>query len=116
MPIVYHEEIETEKFDGGATYKTIVGDASGSLPILCGIQTSPPGYCTPNHTHPYSEVITVLEGTGEAWIGNEKQKLFAGITLIIPENTLHGFRATGKTSLITYGIHASPKRIVTIEN
>ena len=33
-----------------------------------GIQTSQPGYETRVHSHPYVEVLTVIEGRGEAWL------------------------------------------------
>ena len=47
MPVVYHGDVASEPFKGGATYQTLVGDAQGSTPIRVGIQTSPPGYKTP---------------------------------------------------------------------
>ena len=50
------------------TYQTLVGDERGSTPVRVGIQTSAPGSKTPMHSHPYLEVLTVLEGQGEAWI------------------------------------------------
>lgn len=118
MPIVYHEEIETERFDGGATYKTIVGDDEGSTPVRCGIQTSPSGYATPNHAHPYVEIVTVLEGTGEAWIDGQEgaSEIGPGMTMIFPPNTAHGFRVTSDGPLVTYGVHSSPDRVVEIRD
>ena len=62
MPIVVHSKVAPEPFKGGATYQTLVGDEKGSTPIRVGIQTSPPGYRTPLHSHPYLETITGLEG------------------------------------------------------
>jgi len=68
MPVVYHENLPSEPFRGGATYQTVVGDEQGSTPVRLGIQTSPPGYRTPLHSHPYMETLMILEGSGEAWI------------------------------------------------
>ncbi|MFM9845983.1 MAG: hypothetical protein ACKVP3_02335 [Hyphomicrobiaceae bacterium] len=68
MPIVKLSDIPHEPFKGGATYQTIVGDRQGSTPIRVGVQTSPPGYKTALHSHPYVETVTVLEGQGEAWL------------------------------------------------
>lgn len=114
MPIVFHDDVSKENFPGGATYQTLVGDEAGSTPVRCGIQTSPPGYATPDHSHPYLEVVTVLEGTGEAWMeGREGMVALApGVTLVLPPNLRHGFRVTGEAPLKTYGVHASPHRIV----
>ncbi len=113
MKVVEHRTVEAEEFPGGATYHTLVGDDEGSTPVRTGIQVSPPGYRTPEHSHPYVEVITVLEGTGEAWAeGEDTVRLEPGVTLILPPGQRHGFRVTGDVPLKTLGIHASPHRIV----
>jgi mannose-6-phosphate isomerase-like protein (cupin superfamily) len=116
--IIRHEDVEPEKFPGGATYRTLVGDDHGSTPVRCGIQTSPPGYATPNHAHPYVEIVTVLEGTGEAWTDGEDgiTEIGPGTTMVFPPNTAHGFRVTGETPLVTYGVHSSPDRIIEIKD
>ncbi len=117
MPIVYHQDVPLEPFRGGATYQTLVGDAEGSTPVRIGIQVSPPGYATPTHSHPYMEILTILEGTGEAWMEGQDEvvPLAPGMTLVLPANLRHGFRATGEQPLKTYGVHASPHRIVDVQ-
>jgi quercetin dioxygenase-like cupin family protein len=114
MPIVYHSDVAVEAFQGGATYQTLVGDRQGGTPIRIGIQTSPPGYATPLHSHPYLETITVLEGEGEAWLQGSEARigLKPGMTLIIGAHQRHWFRASGNRPLKTYGVHASPHRIL----
>jgi mannose-6-phosphate isomerase-like protein (cupin superfamily) len=116
MPIVYHRDVPVESFPGGATYQTLVGNAQGSTPVRIGIQVSPPGYATLTHSHPYIEILTILEGTGEAWmVGQEGVvKLTPGMTLSLPAHLRHGFRVTGDQPLTTYGVHVSPKRVVHI--
>jgi len=116
MPIIRHDTVPTEAFPDGATYRTLVGDDAGSTPVRCGIQVSPPGYATPDHSHPYLEVVTVLEGTAEAWIEGEggPVEIGPGTTLVLPPNVRHGFRVTGDVPLKTYGVHASPDRIVDV--
>lgn len=116
MPVVEHANVPREPFKGDATYQTIVGDAQGSTPIRLGLQTSPPGYKTPLHTHPYWEVLTVVDGEGEGWIDGSDQMIpmKTGVTLVIPPNVLHYFRALGTQPLRTYGIHVSPHRIVNV--
>ena len=115
MPVIEHARVAHEPFRGGATYQTLVGD--GTTPVRIGIQTSPPGYRTPLHSHPYMEVITVLEGHGEAWIegSDDIVALRPGVTLVLPAGVRHWFGATaGETPLRTYGVHASPQRIVDV--
>ena len=61
MPVIQLSGIEKQIFSNGATYQTIVGDKEGSTPIRIGIQISPPGYSTGTHSHPYLEVVSVIE-------------------------------------------------------
>ena len=116
MPIVKLSDVPHESFKGGATYQTIVGDQRGSTPIRVGVQTSPPGYKTALHSHPYMETVTVLEGQGEAWLddGSDVVPLKPGTTLVFPANLKHWLRATGETPLVTLGVHASSNRIVNV--
>ena len=114
MQIVRDSDLPLEQFPGGATYRTLVGDDQGSTPVRAGIQVSPPGYATPDHSHPYLEIITVLEGTAEGWCEDRDGTiaLEPGMTLVMPANERHGFRVTGDGPFKTYGIHVSPHRIV----
>ena len=72
------------------------------------------GYATQLHSHPYVELLTVLEGTGEAWLDGEDGVVVMepGVTIAVPANRVHGFRTTGDRPLVTFGIHTSGKRIV----
>jgi quercetin dioxygenase-like cupin family protein len=114
MPIIDVKEVPKQPFPGGATYQTIVGDDQGSTPIRLGLQISKPGYSTGTHSHPYMEVVTVVEGEGEAWVEGQDgvTPIHPGVTLVLPPNVKHGFRVTGTAPLKTYGIHASPDRVV----
>jgi len=115
LTVIRHAERPTVDFPGGATYQPIIGDDTGAgLPIRTGIQTSPPGYQTRLHSHPYAEVLTVLEGRGEAWLAGEDEvvALEPGVSITFPANRVHGFRVVGDRPLVTYGIHTFGKRIV----
>ena len=115
LTAIRHAERPTVEFPGGATYQPIIGDDTGAgMPIRTAIQTSQPGYQTRLHSHPYVEVLTVLEGRGEAWLDSEDRvvALEPGMSIAFPANRVHGFRTVGHQPLVTYGVHASGKRIV----
>ena len=115
MPIVRHDDVPFEAFRGrGATYRTLVGDGAGSTPVRLGLQVSPPGYSSGEHSHPYMEILTIVEGTGEGWIEGEGDpvEIGPGITLVFPPGKRHWFRVTGEAPMKTLGIHASPHRVV----
>jgi quercetin dioxygenase-like cupin family protein len=118
MPAVHHAKVAPEPMEGGATYQTLVGDEVGSTPIRLGVQTSPPGFRTPIHSHPYMETLTVLAGKGEAWMegGADIENLHPGVTVVVPANVRHWFGASRGEPLITLGVHASPHRIVTVHD
>jgi mannose-6-phosphate isomerase-like protein (cupin superfamily) len=115
ITVIREAERPIVDFVGGATYRPIVGDDTGEgLPIRTGIQTSPPGYATRVHSHPYVETLTVLSGRGEAWLDGEAARvaLEPGVTVVLPANRPHVFRVVGDEPLVTLGIHTFGKRIV----
>src|SRR4030095_17151968 len=92
MKVVYLAETEVVKFGPDATYQPILGDPEGRFPIRTGIQTSQPGYQAPLHSHPYIEVLHVLEARAEAWLEGQEAdpvRLGPGDTIAIPAETLH---------------------------
>jgi quercetin dioxygenase-like cupin family protein len=115
LTVIREEDRPEVPFPGGATYRTLIGDDNGAaIPIRTGIQTSQPGYATREHSHPYVEILTVLDGKGEAWLEGEPGTVAMekGVTISIPANRVHGFRVLGDQPLVTYGIHTYPKRVV----
>jgi quercetin dioxygenase-like cupin family protein len=113
--VIRQAQRPTVPFVGGARYCPLIGDDNGAgMPIRTGIQTSLPGYSTREHSHPYVEILTVLDGRGEAWLDGEPGSVAmeSGVTIAIPANRVHGFRVIGDQPLVTYGIHVSGKRIV----
>jgi quercetin dioxygenase-like cupin family protein len=115
ITVIREQERPVVDFVGGATYRTIIGDDTGAgLPIRTGIQTSPPGYATRVHSHPYVETLTVISGRGEAWLDGEEGvvAMEPGVTVVLPANRNHAFRVVGDEPLVTLGIHSFGKRIV----
>jgi quercetin dioxygenase-like cupin family protein len=111
--IVRLEDTEVISFGPLAHYQPIIGDEEGTTPIRTGIQTSQPGYQAPLHSHPYLEVLHILDGTAEAWQeGREPVLLRKGDTIALPPGVPHSFRVVGQEVLRLLGTHVSPRRIV----
>jgi quercetin dioxygenase-like cupin family protein len=113
--VVRLRDTEIVKFGPDAYYQPIIGDAEGTTPIRTGIQTSEPGYVAPVHSHPYLEILHILEGRAEAWVDGQEDRpvlLEKGDTIALPPNVPHSFRVVGDQVLRLLGTHVSPTRIV----
>ena len=82
-------------------------------PISAYIVNAKPGQGPPLHTHPYVEVIFILEGCATVTVGDEQREAKAGEIVVVPANTPHRFVNSGDTVLRQIDIHASPKFIQT---
>jgi quercetin dioxygenase-like cupin family protein len=88
------------------------GEKQGA-PISAYIVNAIPGQGPPLHTHPYVEVIFMIEGRATVTIGAETREVAAGAIAVVPANTPHRFVNSGETVLRQIDIHASPKFIQT---
>ena len=117
--VVRLEDTDVVKFGPDAIYQPIIGDDAGTTPVRTGIQTSQPGYVAPVHSHPYLEILHILNGTAEAWLEGEEDRkvvLRKGDTIALPPNRPHSFRVVGDEVLRLLGTHASPTRIVSYKD
>ncbi|HEY3189720.1 MAG TPA: cupin domain-containing protein [Solirubrobacteraceae bacterium] len=113
--VVRLAETKSVSFGPDSFYQLLVGDDAGNTPVRVGIQTAEPGYAAGMHSHPYLEVLHILEGTAEAWLEGQEARpvrLEVGDTIALPPDVPHTFRVVGDRTLRLMGIHASPTRIV----
>ncbi len=96
-----------------AHYRPLMAD--GTTPVRTGIQVSEPGYVAPMHSHPYVEMLFILEGEADVWLEGEeggKRRLGPGDTVALPPGKPHSFAVVGDRPMKLLGIHHSPERIV----
>ncbi len=95
MPIVDHVSAVEIPWRPGYRRFTLAGKEEG---VACSASLSilEPGAGAPTHFHNAAdEVIVVLEGTLEMWIGEERRLVGAEHTVSLPAGVPHGFRAVG---------------------
>jgi mannose-6-phosphate isomerase-like protein (cupin superfamily) len=63
------------------------------------------------HSHPYMEIIIVLEGTALITIGDKESKVTGGNVVIVPSEVPHKFVNTGNCNLKQLDIHLNEKFI-----
>ncbi len=95
----------------GMSYEFVGEDQDA--PISAYIVHGKPGQGPPLHTHPYVEVIFMLEGQATVTIADETREVKAGAIAVVPANTPHRFVNSGKALLRQIDVHASPKFIQT---
>lgn len=77
----------------------------GSEHLLLVRATFQPGEVHKFHTHPgREEIIYVLAGSAEQWVGHDKRVLGPGEVAHIPKNTPHATRNAGTQPLIFLAI------------
>ncbi len=75
-------------------------ESTGSEHLILVRATMPAGEAHNFHRHPgREEIIYVLDGTAEQWVGREKRDLRPGDVALIPPNVPHGTFNIGETTL-----------------
>lgn len=64
-----------------------VGDCAAGISVY-----SASDFCEPQ-VHPYQEGFYVIEGSGEALVGEERFPIEAGMSFLVPRKTRHSIRA-----------------------
>jgi mannose-6-phosphate isomerase-like protein (cupin superfamily) len=93
--IVDHETAVEIPWRPGYRRFTLAGKGQG---VACSASLSilEPGAGAPTHLHDrVDEVIVVLEGMLEMWIGDERRQVGANHTVALPAGVPHGFVAVG---------------------
>ncbi len=95
MPIVDHAKAAEIPWRSGYRRFTLAGPEQG---VACSASLSviEPGAGAPTHFHNTAdEVIIVIEGTLEMWIGDERCRVGPNHTVALPAGVPHGFVAAG---------------------
>jgi len=66
------------------------------------------GHGAPTHLHAVEEVLRVLDGQAEVWVGEARATLTAGQLVVVPAGRKHGFSNTGTSVLHIESTLASP--------
>ena len=99
MQIVDHEGQVREQWRPGVLTRMRVSARTGAAQLCVFEQWCDPGCGAPTHLHTVEEVLTVLAGSAEIWLGEDRATLTAGQSVIVPAGQRHGFRNIGRTTL-----------------
>ena len=108
MKIIDPQTAAVESWRQGVETRMVVSRVNGALQLCIFEQWIAPGHGAPTHSHPVEEVLTVCDGEAEMWLGEEREIVAAGQSLIVPAGRKHGFRNSGTTTLHIHAVLAAP--------
>ncbi len=108
MQVLDHPAQLFEEWRPGVKTRMRVSALTDAVQLCLFEQFCDPGKGAPTHLHSVEEVLTVMAGTAEAWVEEERATLTAGQSLLIPAGQKHGFRNVGDTVLHVHAVLAAP--------
>ena len=113
MLILREGEQERIEWRPGVVTRLRAGKPLGTERLCVLEQWHEPGCGAPTHTHyEAEELVTVLEGVAEFWIGDERATLEAGDTVVVPPFLYHGFRNIGEGKLHVLAVLSAAEPLV----
>jgi len=98
---------ERETWRDGVETRMLVAARNGARELCMFEQWVAPGTGAPTHLHPVEEVLTVLSGSAEVWVDDQRFPLAAGQSAIVPARSHHGFTNAGSGTLHVQAVLAS---------
>ncbi|MFT7577560.1 MAG: mannose-6-phosphate isomerase-like protein (cupin superfamily) [Alphaproteobacteria bacterium] len=108
MQIINHARQEKEDWREGVTTVMLVSAVNSASQLCIFDQYCAPGLGAPTHLHAVEEVLSVIEGKAEIWLGDARKQIETGESLIIPAGYWHGFTNLLQTTLHVRATLAAP--------
>ena len=108
MRIVDHSGHEREQWRPGVLTRMRISADTGAEGLCVFEQWCDPGCGAPTHLHAVEEVLSVLIGEAEMWVGEQRATVTTGQSVVVPAGRPHGFRNTGTGTLHVQAILAAP--------
>lgn len=95
MRVHRHDEQPLEKWRDGVMTQMRISVLNKASQMCIFDQWCEAGLGAPTHLHSVEEVLEVMEGAAEIWLGSESAILQPNQSVIIPAGIKHGFRNVG---------------------
>ena len=97
-----------EQWRPGVKTRMLASTANGASQLCVFEQWCDPGHGAPTHLHAVEEILHVLDGTAEVWMGDTRVTLTNHQLVVVPAGRKHGFSNTGTGVLHIRSTLASP--------
>src|ERR1700742_769172 len=101
MNVLNHAKQPLETWREGVLTQMRMSYLLGGRQLCIFDQYCDPGLGAPTHVHAVEEVLEVIAGEAEIWIGEEKAIVRPNQSVVVPAGAKHGFRNTLTTILHT---------------
>jgi mannose-6-phosphate isomerase-like protein (cupin superfamily) len=108
MNVLIHNDQPLEKWREGVMTRMRMSALLGGKQMCIFDQFCDPGLGAPIHSHAAEEVLEVIEGTAEIWLGKESAILKPNQSVLVPAGARHGFRNLENTTLHMRATLAAP--------
>lgn len=108
MEIINHAAQSSEDWRQGVTTVMLVSAVTGASQLCIFDQFCQPGLGAPTHLHAVEEVLTIIDGEAELWLGDDRQRVKTGESVIIPAGHWHGFTNVSESTLHVRATIAAP--------
>jgi len=92
MALIDHNTQSKDDWRAGVTTRMRVSAMTGSAQLCIFDQWCVPGLGAPTHLHAVEEVLTVISGRAEIWVGDARHIVEPGQSVLIPAGRKHGFK------------------------
>lgn len=107
MAVINHSNQELEVWRAGVETRMRVSTMNGAAALCLFEQWCEPGQGAPLHHHTVEEVLSVVRGEMEVWLGDNTMVVTADQSVVIPAEVVHGFRNCGLSTLHVMAVLAS---------
>lgn len=112
----FFELDKLERIMGGPDYSSAEGTCVEGDRMMVALMRKPAGTGAEPHSHPNEQWIYVMEGTLDADVDGNKQRVEAGSVIYVPSNVVHSTRVAGDRDVVfftvkdtTHGLHGIKK-------
>lgn len=116
MQILDHASQLSEEWRPGVRTRMRVSAVTRAAQLCIFEQWCEPGKGAPTHLHAVEEVLSVMAGQADVWVGDVRAALSAGQSVVVPAGRLHGFSNTGTGTLHVMATLAAPMFEASFEN
>jgi mannose-6-phosphate isomerase-like protein (cupin superfamily) len=108
MRVIDLNRQEREEWRSGVLTRMRTSARNGAGQLCIFEQWCETGHGAPTHLHAVEEVLRVLDGEADVWIGDEHAKVTSGQLVIVPAGRKHGFSNIGAAVLHIESTLAAP--------